>query len=162
MCDYTGNGGSLGTFAPSAANAGQPLDGAFVPSQSVSGKKGTFVGITDGVSNTLMIGEKWIRGGIYITGASSCNDDQGYVDGWDNDTITYAEDSNNGNKITPPVQIDIQNAGNPCSYVFGTIHVEMQSAFCDGSVHGIRLDVDPNVWLHLLQINDGQITMFQD
>ena len=33
----------------------------------------------------------------------SCNDDQGWTDGWDNDTICFAQGSSSGTIYTPQV-----------------------------------------------------------
>ena len=40
---------------------------------------------TDGLSNTLLIGEKWLNAAHYESG--DWHDDRGWTDGWDTDTI---------------------------------------------------------------------------
>ena len=41
--------------------------------------------VTDGTSNTLLVGEKYVRSDLYQGGSDS--DDRGWSDGWDPDTI---------------------------------------------------------------------------
>jgi prepilin-type N-terminal cleavage/methylation domain-containing protein len=168
MCDYVGNGGSYGTWGGFTAGAGNALDGPLVPSWNVSGKRVSFNSITDGASNSLLAGEKYLPGGPYFTQQSCCNDDEGYVDGWDNDTICFArfdvaaQTSTASSPIATPFPIDPTKTTYTCGLMFGSIHNEVQVVFCDGSVHGIRYDIAPNTWLYLCMINDGQAVDFQD
>ena len=49
--------------------------------------------ITDGTSNTLLVGEKWMYTGWYnvrTSGPGSCIDNEGWPNGWDNDTIGFS------------------------------------------------------------------------
>jgi prepilin-type N-terminal cleavage/methylation domain-containing protein len=171
MSDYTANGGlNGGTY-----------DGAVVPTMSWNNLNLTrkLSDITDGSSNTLLIGEKyvvaigaydpqWTRpGGTY----GPCNDDQGYVDGWDNDTMCFAEGAGDnqtptqdGYTVETPRRIDIKLGDtDECGNNFGSIHPDrMFGVFCDGSVHPIAYNINATVWGRLCKINDGKETGFSD
>jgi hypothetical protein len=91
---------------------------------------------------------------------SYCSDDQGYVDGWDNDSMAFAYAQNgSGGPPVPPQHI---NPGQPdpppgnCGLVFGSIHATCHFVFCDGSVHSVEYSVSPTTWVRLCSINDGQ------
>ena len=150
--DYVGNGGTFGTWN-NFTSAGNSLDGPLVPSSNTSGKMIKIANIKDGTSSSLLIGEKYLNVKTASTNAD-CNDDQGWVDGWDNDTICFVRGNAAGNPIYPP-----QPHGNvgTCGSIFGTIHTTLTTVFCDGSVHSISLNINPNTWLYLCGIDDGQV-----
>ena len=77
-----------------------------------------------------------------------CNDDQGWTDGWDNDTICTAYGEYNTNPIAVP-QPDpkIDNGMSNCGFVFGSPHANLNVVLCDGSVRTVSFSVDPNAWL---------------
>ena len=104
-----------------------------------------------------MVGEKYtnLRGAtdpIYMRDEFTyglCNDDQGWVDGWDNDMIC---DSAAG----VPKRILNTFGLYDCALQFGSVHAEMQAVFCDGSVHAVSYTIGNDVWTSLCAINDGQ------
>lgn len=147
MMDYVGNGGTWGNFDPNAANA---FDGPI----AASGKKKVSIShIKDGTSSTLLVGEKYLNIKTANT-TPDCNDDQGWVDGWDNDTICWARGtSSTGAIITPQA---LGSVGG-CGGFFGTIHPAITTVFCDGSVHSITLGISPNTWLYLSGIEEGGV-----
>src|SRR5260370_29018468 len=136
MTDYTGNGGTKGTWG-GFTSAFNSLDGPLVPSSSVSGRTVTFKDITKGTSNTLLAGEKYVDKHIADT-KPDCNDDQGWTDGWDNDTICFAYDSSG--TISPP-----QRDGDvgTCGLSFGSIHQTLPLILCDGSVRHVAFSIHP-------------------
>jgi prepilin-type N-terminal cleavage/methylation domain-containing protein/prepilin-type processing-associated H-X9-DG protein len=170
MMDYTANAGSYGTWSDLTIGANK-MDGAVVPSKyqpdgktPLSGLVRKLSDITDGTSQTLLVGEKYVdAAGAYDPNYTRsggtwgvCNDDQGYVDGWDNDTICFATGENGSNgPIVPPKMIYPKEIPDPCSLNFGSIHASMNVVFCDGSVHAIPFDIDPDVWGRLCSMNDG-------
>jgi len=161
MTDYTGNGGTYGLFSE-VGQGSNSNDGPLIPSKYYSDQVRRIMDITDGTSNTLLIGEKYVNGNKAWT-ESECNDDKGYVDGWDNNTICFA----NGYRgpdgpPEPPVQIDRKTNLNECGFNFGSIHQQLMAVFCDGSVHAVNFDIDPMVWSNLCKIDDGNVTGFQD
>src|SRR5262249_26558789 len=90
-----------------------------------------------------------------------CNDDQGWIDGWDNDTIRFVhaasngDGTTNGSPVQPPKRVDPRDTEWQCTFAFGSAHPTMTAVFCDGSVHGIRFDIAPTSWVRLCIINDG-------
>jgi prepilin-type N-terminal cleavage/methylation domain-containing protein/prepilin-type processing-associated H-X9-DG protein len=172
--DYVGNAGSYGYGAMTPPNAA--LDGVFLPStggkyynandgnpgtMSGSGMVSTILSISDGTSTTLLIGEKIIDLRSASTSAS-CNDDQGWTDGWDNDTIAYSQGGtavNSTSKLVddslPPRQDTIFGAGF-CDAAFGSPHPGgMTAVFCDGSIQTISFNVSKPVFYRICSRNDG-------
>jgi prepilin-type N-terminal cleavage/methylation domain-containing protein/prepilin-type processing-associated H-X9-DG protein len=165
MADYVANAGS----------SEYSFDGAIVPSKSFSDSNVSvsnlirkIIDITDGTSLTLMVGEKytdWVAAfdPNYTRDGSTygiCNDDQGWTDGWDNDTICYSAEGR-PTWISPNYSPD-NNGGCP-GWLFGSVHpAGMNSVFCDGSVHTISYTVDITVFKHLCQINDNQPNLWME
>ncbi len=140
MIDYAGNGGSYW----STSNDG--------PLRPASSGPTTFASISDGTSTTLLAGEKLLDRAIALT-QSNCDDDQGFVDGWDNDTIACATNAQGAAPMPP--KFGSTNTGE-CGYIFGGLHTAtMTSVFCDGSVHNISYSINPTTWLYLCGAMDG-------
>jgi prepilin-type N-terminal cleavage/methylation domain-containing protein len=165
MMDYTAN---CGWYQAS-------YDGAIVPSKhgyaGVSGLVRRITDIVDGTSQTMLVGEKYVDGNAAFNAQFSrsggtlgeCNDDQGYVDGWDNDSICSATGGNGqGGPVERPKRIFIRDNTDACGLNFGSIHENLLVVFCDGSVHSINFDIDTEVWGRLCVINDGKETGFTD
>jgi prepilin-type N-terminal cleavage/methylation domain-containing protein/prepilin-type processing-associated H-X9-DG protein len=160
MTDYTGNGGTWGGYEASGGNA---LDGPIVPTMSASKAKRRVGDIIDGTSNTLVIGEKYLDGPAVSGTTPTCNDDQGYVDGWDNDTICYANgDNGSGGPSIPPKYINRTDPGT-CGHYFGSVHAGgCVVVFCDGSVHMVSFGINPTMWQRICSINDRQTVDLSD
>jgi prepilin-type N-terminal cleavage/methylation domain-containing protein len=100
--------------------------------------------ITDGISNTLVFGEKRLATDNYFIG--DWHDDRGWTDGWDPDVLRVTVISPIRDAPTPAVS----------GYEFGGAHVNfMNSAFADGSVHPIAYSIDKNVFNSLGDRRDG-------
>jgi prepilin-type N-terminal cleavage/methylation domain-containing protein len=119
---------AVGDYVANAGTVNGLNDGPLVPT-------GFSVRITDiinGTANVMMIGEKYLDREI-AQFSSDCNDDQGWTDGWDNDTICFADGGGN----TAMVPIPDGSIGT-CGLNFGSPHpVSMQCVLCDGSVRSI-------------------------
>jgi len=139
MADYVGNGGSWGSWSAFNA-ASNSLDGPLKP----SGFPVKLATIQKGTSNTLLIGEKYINQ-LRASTAPDCNDDQGWTDGWDNDTICFAQGSSGTNPVTPPQP---NGRVGTCGLIFGGPHIGgLQALQCDGSVRSVSYSVNPAMWL---------------
>ncbi len=112
--------------------------------------------ITDGTSNTMLIGEKYLNPDQYETGGDPA-DDQNIFVGMDRDVNGYTgRGTDNGdNFVLRPVQDTpgFQITG----YEFGSSHPGVFNAVnCDGSVSTISFDVDDLAYYHLGGRNDGE------
>ncbi|MFT5527553.1 MAG: prepilin-type N-terminal cleavage/methylation domain-containing protein [Pirellulaceae bacterium] len=160
MSDYAGNGGSWGSWQ-GLGESHNALDGPIVPStyrgatggSGGSGIRRNLRDITDGTSSTLLIGEKWLTLGAF--NGSSCNDDQGWVDGWDNDTICFSRGHAAGNSIRPPRTIG-KDYSTSCGLYFGSSHHVMMTCLSDGSTRSVNFDVDPESWDRFCNATDGE------
>jgi hypothetical protein len=91
--------------------------------------------ITDGASQTIMIGEKYLGANDYGSGGVGADNENEYV-GFDNDTgrDTYI----------PPMQ---DRWGVDNAYAFGSAHPTAANfALCDGSTISINYSVDANTF----------------
>lgn len=102
--------------------------------------------ITDGNSNTFIIGEKRLNPTKYQSG--DWHDDCGWADGWDPDTIRptgtnfrFERDGTNEN-----------------GYGFGSAHpAGMNAVFADGSVHLLNYNIDRLILDRLANRHDGEV-----
>jgi prepilin-type N-terminal cleavage/methylation domain-containing protein/prepilin-type processing-associated H-X9-DG protein len=109
--------------------------------------------ITDGLSNTMMAGEKWLNASRY--GAGDWHDDWGWTDGWDPDTIRSTGYTLRGDSLDPvrgePGYDDTK------AYSFGGVHQGVMNAlFADGSVHQIKFSIDRVALNRLGDRRDGE------
>jgi prepilin-type N-terminal cleavage/methylation domain-containing protein len=142
MMDYAGNGGTFGIY--SVSTSVNSLDGPIC----FTGQAVGMAVLTDGTSNTLMIGEKYVN---RIKPGPDCNDDQGWVDGWDNDTMCFAKDTS-GNVQLPKRDDNVLT----CGLIFGAPHELLQTVFCDGAVRRIPYSIDATIWVRVCAGRDGQ------
>ena len=102
--------------------------------------------ISDGTSNTYMVGEKYLNPDQYLNG-SSYRDDQSMLSGDDFDLHSSAED---------PASHD--RRGFEDNWRFGSAHFSTWNvAMCDGSVHTINYGIDSRIHRALASRN-GQET----
>ncbi len=169
MIDYAGNAGTeafqppvqtqivngIGVDIPGAAR-GNGTDGVVVRRPGTFPNRGQSVRlaiVTDGTSNTLLIGEKRLR--PEFLQRNQLHDDQGFTSGWDRDEVCWC--------IIPP---DSDRRGEDGFYQFGSAHPSgFNAVFCDGSVRIIRYNIQSNntptatlplgVWQRLCKREDG-------
>jgi prepilin-type N-terminal cleavage/methylation domain-containing protein len=92
--------------------------------------------VIDGLSTTMMYGEKWLQTGTYDTGTDW--DDRGWTDGYDWDIVR---------STASPPRPDDPNADGIDPYMMGGVHPGgFNSCFGDGAVHYITWDVDPIIY----------------
>jgi prepilin-type N-terminal cleavage/methylation domain-containing protein/prepilin-type processing-associated H-X9-DG protein len=146
-----------------------------VPAQNASGPGGaplsqmggpeTFASVSDGLSNTLMVGEWTSRPGTVPSGF----DDAGtqatrratfwaYTYASYNQSSISTESRVLNNDYVRCVTTPGQGGSNPCKRSFGSFHTGgMNFVMCDGSVKFIRSNVDINLLAFMATISDGQI-----
>jgi prepilin-type N-terminal cleavage/methylation domain-containing protein len=101
--------------------------------------------VTDGTSNTLMLGEKRLN--LRELGKAQPDDNEGYTAGWNSDTMR------NTNKKPLP---DFMGLGDGDDR-FGASHAGVfQISLADGSIQAIAYGIDSEVFRRLGHISDGQ------
>ena len=164
--DYAGNAGTDTTGNTGWATLGDGKDGVIVRRPGGGSDRSGPVdnaAIRDGSSNTIMIGEKAYNAGR--RGQWQPDDDGGYVEGWDFDTVRWG--------YFPPVQdwndtsaaSEYGNNGTfvPLHGAFGSAHSGgFQAVFVDGSVHTISYNISLDVFERLSSRNDGEVISAED
>jgi prepilin-type N-terminal cleavage/methylation domain-containing protein len=127
--------------------------------------------ITDGTSQTLMIGEKFIPPSKYGSGKFR-SENETWCTGWNNDNfrIIYGVQTAIGStvyNIRPPMRDvdfarDDENVTDPEQDTlqtwnrFGSAHPSVWvAAYCDGSTHSLGYDADPEMLRRLASRHDG-------
>jgi prepilin-type N-terminal cleavage/methylation domain-containing protein len=178
--DYAGNGGTYSLGYDPRATDGTTLNGAFVginhaldPTNSfliptvVDGTPLRFADITDGLSNTMLIGEKAVNKVTFNSGSDgSWGDDEGWPIGlaWDNirygcptDAIGLPNNPVQDQPATSPPFWGPDSQGWP-NWRWGSAHPGIfNMALCDGSVRTLSYSVDLTVLGNLCARNDGQV-----
>jgi len=149
--DYAGNGGTNPNAAPGAR-----CTGAVVRSRGsdTGNEPGVlkFGNITDGLSNTIFVGEKIIN-----ADKTCCSDNESWAGpGIDADIIRGSR-ANGSSWWTPAKDFRDASVPNDENYRFGSNHTSgMNAVFGDGSVRFIRYSVDPLTFMRVCNRMDGQ------
>ena len=99
--------------------------------------------VADGLSNTYLVGEKYVSSSTYYSGTDT-GDDGPMMAGYSSDTARWG--------YTPPA-MDTK-ASNPAA--FGSGHrAGWNMAYADGMVRTISFSIDPTLHAHLSGRNDG-------
>ncbi|WP_020468843.1 DUF1559 domain-containing protein [Zavarzinella formosa] len=99
-----------------------------------------FAAITDGLSNTLVLGEKMLNRAFL--GSFQGDDNEGYTSGWDHDTVRYTN-------ITPIADVNTP-AGGDGQQRFGSSHTGgLNVGLSDGSVRFVRFSVSQTTFAAL-------------
>jgi prepilin-type processing-associated H-X9-DG protein len=109
-----------------------------------SGKGLTWAAFTDGLSNTLLVGEKHVPLGKFGVGWWDCSIYNG----------DYSQCSTRAGSRLFPLTTDPRDPG----WKFGSLHTHVvQFCFADGHVQALSEAIDPYTLELLNQRNDGQV-----
>jgi prepilin-type N-terminal cleavage/methylation domain-containing protein/prepilin-type processing-associated H-X9-DG protein len=112
----------------------------------VQGNATTFASITDGTSNTLMVGEKRLN--LLYLGSKQSDDNQGYTAGFNYDTVR---------KTNRPPLPDYQAQFGDGAGLFGSSHTGgLNFCLADGSVRFLSYAISQRTFKLLGNISDGQ------
>ncbi|HWB11620.1 MAG TPA: DUF1559 domain-containing protein [Pirellulales bacterium] len=102
--------------------------------------------VSDGLSCTYLIGEKYLNPAAYYTGTDAADNEDAYV-GFDNDIC----------RTTAPGRTPmLDTRGFADTFRFGSAHpMTFNMAFCDGSVHSISYTIDGEIHRRLGNRCDG-------
>ena len=127
--------------------------------------------VSDGTSNTMMLGEKLVRSDLYEGNVAqddnhSESDDKGWADGWDPDVVRFTgiapKPDSDGMCFRPEFDYYKTCTGDDDVYFFGSAHpAGINAAYADGSVHTITYDVD-NIIFNALGTRNGEETINED
>jgi prepilin-type N-terminal cleavage/methylation domain-containing protein/prepilin-type processing-associated H-X9-DG protein len=136
MCDY----------------AASNLEGTGVVRSSAQGPPLRLTDVADGASSTLMLGDK--RMDLTNLGQFMTDDDVGYTAGFDENTMRTT--------LQPPGPDTYAGTGSG-GQRFGSSHTgRFNTAFADGSVHGVSYSIDPTIFSWLGNRADGQVINSND
>ena len=112
-----------------------------------AGSQLSLASVTDGASNTYLLGEKYIDPDDYTNGNDLGDNENAYMG--DNEDISRW--------ANPGYSVPMQDTpGNAVRYDFGSAHANgFGMAFCDGSVHVISFFIDMTTHTHLANRHDG-------
>ncbi len=157
--DYAANGGTNVAIVPSSFIQPSTIaeaDSFQYPCQDATGvvfprSEVTMASISDGVSYTYLIGEKYLCPDYYENGLDP-HDDHGMYEGWSPDNIRFCNYDPPGIVLTP--QPD--TPGSVIWGAFGSAHaIGSHMALCDGSVQFINYSIDPETHRRLGNRKDG-------
>ena len=107
--------------------------------------------ITDGTSDTYLLGEKYLSPDYYFNGYDGADNECMYV-GYDNDNHRTTYPFGVGQEHFPMRD----TPGYPNSWLFGSAHANgLNMAFCDGSVRMINYSIDTETHRRLGNRKDG-------
>ncbi len=155
--DYAINGGSVytGGYGPgpaTLAEADARSDSDWLDLSSWTGisclRSEIYIAmVRDGLSNTYLIGEKYINPDDYATGGDGGDNESAYS-GDELDLVRWG----NASRL-----IYMDQPAAPMASHFGSAHsAGCQFVFCDGSVHSISYSIDPTTHEHLANRKDGE------
>lgn len=126
-----------------------PISGSFTGIVFVHSRI-TVAQVRDGVSKTLLFGEKYLDKRHYTDG-KEWGDNEPATAGGDNDTLRTGS-------VAHPPAADSANLTD-WGFRFGSAHAQQfHPVFCDGSVHGVGYEIDAKTFANLCNRTDGQTT----
>jgi hypothetical protein len=145
--DYAVNCGDGGNERDGGSPTQAASDPATFPGIHYDKSKVRLADITDGLSNTIMVGEKYLNPDNYATGNDAADNENLYV-GFDNDNSRST-----GIGSFPPRQ----DKRLLSAHIFGSAHASgFQVVLCDGSVRMIAYTIDQPNYQYLGNRMDGE------
>jgi len=115
--------------------------------------------VTDGMSKTLCIGEKYLNADRYTDGLDPA-DDQNILQGVDRDVNGYTACLTATGKVVNEYLPRRDQHGLGLNWTFGSAHDgQLNVMFCDGSGRGIQYGIEPQVFYAMGGRNDGAIAI---
>ncbi len=162
--DYAGNGGTNPTAAK--LNNGFVVRGRGSKNSNPSSPI-TLAAVSDGLSNTLMVGEKFAN--LNASSDDTADNESCFGPGFSDADIMRGAISNGGVRRLPVQDFFIPNPtassvyGADLDYMFGSRHPGgMNAVLGDGSVRHIRYNITATSWSRLCQRADGQVINSND
>lgn len=156
VTDYGGNGGTTNS------------DGVLVINNSPNYQRVNIGNITDGTSNTLMVGERRINLESIETGTDFYDNEPAVRAGADGDLIRRAQPSG-GSWLVPAADINTVSTANGGYFggsglmQFGSSHSGgMVALLADASVRNLKFGSNPTAFKNLCIRNDGLVLDFTD
>ncbi len=111
--------------------------------------------ITDGLSRTIFVGEKYLDPNFYSTGSHQADNGSAYQgNSWDVNRWVTLQPKRTFVQDTAGLAATSEY-GDPAER-FGSAHkAGVHFVFCDGSVHSLGYDTEPEIQLYLAGRNDG-------
>ncbi len=150
-CDYAGNGGRNMADIGRQGMLARQWATLTLPAGTLPNQKRTMTDVLDGLSNTILVGEKQCH--PTVLGSSGGDNEVWNNSGWDQDHVRFGEAVPEPDSSHPTSQ-----SSTFWSVRFGGSHSGGFTAVMgDGSVRFIRYGIDAANWMRICLINDGEV-----
>ncbi|HSQ57125.1 MAG TPA: DUF1559 domain-containing protein, partial [Gemmata sp.] len=149
--DYAGNGGRNMAGAGAEGMLMRQWSTLTLPAGTPPNQKRAMTDVQDGLSNTILVGEKQCH--PTVLGSAGGDNEAWNNSGWDQDHVRFGE-------AVPQPDYMHPTATSPTfwSVRFGGPHPSGFTAVMgDGSVRLIRYGIDPDNWMRVCLVRDGQV-----